>query len=459
MKRTFTAVSTLLALISAGVSAQTTTPTTTAPASACYVPGSGTVYRIKLADTPAQCSPGHVEFQLSTNAKPTNGPTGPAGGDLGGNYPNPVVVGIQSQPVANFTPQERQLMQFTSGFWQPASPGLATLPTNAAGAINFEVASGLVVHGPSGSFPIPASGAGTRLMWYSPRAAFRAGTVTSNYWDDANIGQASAALGTDVKASGESSIALGHAAWSTGASAFAAGEAPHATGSQSVALGTLASASGARSVAMGYTTSATTTDAVAIGNFASAGGIGSVVIGSHAAAFHPGAIVIGDGSTANTVGSAANNQLVVRAQQIWFGTNNSPTATAGRFLETSTGAYLSSGGVWTNVSDVDRKRAFRAVDGEEVLTKLAALPVSTWTYKSESEGVRHMGPTAQDFRAAFGLGDTEKAIATIDADGVSLAAVKALIQRTNELRAENQDLRAALSEIQRRLLEIETSRP
>ena len=46
------------------------------------------------------------------------------------------------------------------------------------------------------------------------------------------------------------------------------------------------------------------------------------------------------------------------------------------------------------------------------------MPIRTWRYKEEDAGVRHMGPTAQDFRAAFGLGDTDKAIAGIDAENV-----------------------------------------
>lgn len=460
MKHSLIAAGTMVALMGAGLPAQMTQSVTSSQQSACYVPGSGTVYRIKAASAPSQCSPGHVEFQLSTpNAKPINGPTGPAGGDLGGDYPNPIVVGIQGQPVSSLAPKEGQFMLYTSGYWQGISPGLQTLPTNTAGAIEFGAASGFVVKGGPGSFPIPASGAGMRMMWFAPRSAFRAGTVASDYWDDANIGQASAAFGTDVKASGANSMALGHNAWATGTSAVAAGEQPHATGNESVALGTSAAASGLRSVAIGYSTTATMENAVAIGNSSSATAIGSVAIGSHAGAFHNGSIVIADGSSANFVATAASNQFVVRAQGIWFGTGNSPTATAGRFIETSTGAYLTTTGVWTNVSDVNKKHDFMPVDGEQVLEKLAAMPVSTWRYNADTSNIRHMGPTAQDFRAAFGLGDTDKAIGTIDADGVSLAAIKALVQRTTELRAENAELRAELAEIQRRLTELQMSKP
>ena len=37
-----------------------------------------------------------------------------------------------------------------------------------------------------------------------------------------------------------------------------------------------------------------------------------------------------------------------------------------------------------------------------------------------------MGPMAQDFHGAFGLGDSDKTITNIDADGVALAAIQGL---------------------------------
>jgi hypothetical protein len=64
-----------------------------------------------------------------------------------------------------------------------------------------------------------------------------------------------------------------------------------------------------------------------------------------------------------------------------------------------------------------------------VLDRLATLPLYTWRYKTEVSGATHLGPTAQDFRAAFGLGDSERSITTIDADGVMLASLQALQQR------------------------------
>ena len=94
-------------------------------------------------------------------------------------------------------------------------------------------------------------------------------------------------------------------------------------------------------------------------------------------------------------------------------------------IGTWTGAYLSDGGTWTNNSDRDSKVQVAGVDASSILAKVASLPISTWRYKVEKDQI-HLGPMAQDFRAAFGLGMDEKHIATIDEDGVALAAIQAL---------------------------------
>jgi hypothetical protein len=81
------------------------------------------------------------------------------------------------------------------------------------------------------------------------------------------------------------------------------------------------------------------------------------------------------------------------------------------------------------VSDRNLKRDIVSVDTQKVLEAVSRMPVSTWSYKSDDPQVRHMGPMAQDFRAAFGLGDTDKAYNAIDAHGVAFAAIQALFER------------------------------
>jgi hypothetical protein len=84
-----------------------------------------------------------------------------------------------------------------------------------------------------------------------------------------------------------------------------------------------------------------------------------------------------------------------------------------------------------------------AVDGFGVLDKLAALPISTWNYRTDDPDVRHLGPMAQDFAAAFELGDDDKVISLIDANGVLMVSVQALYRRVQQLEQQIAELREA----------------
>ena len=75
-------------------------------------------------------------------------------------------------------------------------------------------------------------------------------------------------------------------------------------------------------------------------------------------------------------------------------------------------------GTFNPPSDVNVKTAFSDVDGLDVLQRVLSVPVWTWAYKMTRAAVRHIGPTAQDFRSAFDVGLDDKHIATVDADGV-----------------------------------------
>lgn len=107
------------------------------------------------------------------------------------------------------------------------------------------------------------------------------------------------------------------------------------------------------------------------------------------------------------------------------------------------------------VSDRNAKTDLRAIDPQDVLRKVAALDITTWRYKKDAEGVRHLGPMAQDFRAAFGLWDTDTMIFPLDATGVSMAAIQGLYQRLTAAEAENDDLRGRLARLEQRLAELE----
>ncbi len=196
------------------------------------------------------------------------------------------------------------------------------------------------------------------------------------------------------------------------------------------------------------------------GNQNVASGDGSLAAGSHANATHNGSFVWADTYTTTAAVSDRENQFKVRAwggsrfedgAGLWVDMNWSNP------IDTSTGGYLSWGGVWTNSSDRAAKDNFTTVDGNMILAQLAEIPVSSWNYKNESESIRHIGPVAQDFYAAFGLGDSDKTIGTIDADGISLAAIQALYSRSQDLESENSALRQELAGLETRLNVLEQS--
>ena len=142
------------------------------------------------------------------------------------------------------------------------------------------------------------------------------------------------------------------------------------------------------------------------------------------------------------------HQFIVRASGgVWLGAGSAVSIGPGHFIDTSTGAHLTDGGAWTNACDARLKDDFAPVDGAAVLEALARLPLASWRYKAEGPGIRHLGPTAQDFRAAFGLGADDRSITTVDAAGVALAAIQELERRTRQLEAlarEIQELRGRL---------------
>ncbi len=108
---------------------------------ACYVPSSGTVYRIKEANTPQECGSSskkgqqtqHIEFNWTDGAGADHGALAGLGDDDHAQYL--LADGVRSS---------------VNGFAVTSATGVGV---------------------------IPATGAGTRLMWYPKKAAFRAGAV------------------------------------------------------------------------------------------------------------------------------------------------------------------------------------------------------------------------------------------------------------------------------------------
>jgi hypothetical protein len=124
-------------------------------------------------------------------------------------------------------------------------------------------------------------------------------------------------------------------------------------------------------------------------------------------------------------------------------------------IHLASGAYVSAGGAWTNASDKNLKENFASVDDLTLLEKVNQLPISMWNYKAESGAVRHIGPTAQDFYATFGLGGSNTAIGTVDADGVALAAIQGLYQMVQEKEVHISQLEEQNSALEKRVAALE----
>lgn len=106
------------------------------------------------------------------------------------------------------------------------------------------------------------------------------------------------------------------------------------------------------------------------------------------------------------------------------------------------------------VSDRNQKKNLAPVDAAAILDKVSRLPISSWTYDKDPAEVRHLGPMAQDFRAAFGLGDDDRTYYAVDAQGVALAAIKALNEQVSAQSARIEKLERENEALARRLRDI-----
>ncbi|NHM06676.1 hypothetical protein G4D82_05545 [Flavobacterium sp. CYK-4] len=123
--------------------------------------------------------------------------------------------------------------------------------TADAGAVTIEGTDGLVVKGTYNSGALAPSGIGTRMVWNPRKAAFRAGRVGSNEWDDANIGFESVAFGNQTTASGSYSSAFGWSSEASGVDATAFGLGTKSTNAHTFAAGFITQANGFLSTAFG----------------------------------------------------------------------------------------------------------------------------------------------------------------------------------------------------------------
>jgi trimeric autotransporter adhesin len=159
---------------------------------------------------------------------------------------------------------------------------------------------------------------------------------------------------------------------------------------------------------------------IVVGGFANFATNHALAAGTQAKAIHTGAFVWGDTTVTEVASSNANSVTMCASGGYRLFSDG----------DLQSGVFLAPGaGSWTTVSDRNAKENFEPVDSRGVLDKVATLPLTKWKYKTQTGDVRHIGPMAQDFKAAFGVGETDIGITTIDADGVALAAIQGLNQK------------------------------
>ena len=112
---------------------------------------------------------------------------------------------------------------------------------------------------------------------------------------------------------------------------------------------------------------------------------------------------------------------------------------------------------FNTTSDRNAKEHFAQINPQEVLARVAGLPITQWNFKSDA--ARHIGPMAQDFYQTFHVGADDRHIATVDEDGVALAAIQGLNEKVEDgnqksadkiqkLETENADLKARLAKLE-----------
>jgi len=260
-------------------------------------------------------------------------------------------------------------------------------------------------------------------------------TVSGGLNNEANNSVSTVSGGQSNQASGYlSTVGGGILNKSKGTASFSVGSENLASGVGSLSMGYKNIASGGHSTAIGYKNTASASYTTALGNTVEAK--------------HLGAMVLGDGQTGLRESTFDNSLSAFFNGGYFFHTAGDITG--------STGVSINAGGgAWNTMSDKNKKENFKTVDKQEILDKLVAMPVDSWNYKTQNKNITHIGPYAQDFNKAYGLGDGKLSISTIDSNGIALVSVQALAERNKILNQKNKELEHKMNSLEARLSKIE----
>lgn len=180
------------------------------------------------------------------------------------------------------------LMPFTFYFLPYAysqSVGIGTTTPDTSATLHVDLQNsmgrGFLVSGQYNyQSTVPNLGAGSRMMFYPGKAAFRAGFIEGTEWNNANVGNYSIAMGYNTTASGPNSTALGYSSTASAYTSTAIGYATTASNSHAVAMGYATKATGTISTAMGMGTTSSSHYTTAMGSYTIASGYGSTAMGA-----------------------------------------------------------------------------------------------------------------------------------------------------------------------------------
>ncbi len=300
-------------------------------------------------------------------------------------WTNGVVVG---QYTNGLTPSinSGNLLVTGSTYLAAASGNVGIGTTNPRAKLEIGGGGSILAIGTYGSgWTEPNLGAGTRMMWYPRKAAFRAGHVDGVHWDNGNIGDystsfgltniasgiASFAIGFYTNASGEFSFASGEGTNAIGYGSFTTGSYSSAAGGVSVAMGSGSNASGDISVAMGGGTNASGMASVAMGEGGTASGAFSVAMGAYTTASGDSSVAIGEGGTASGSNSFSIGAQTTASGNYSTAMGNSTNANA--YNSVAIGRYNVGGG--TAGSWVATEPLFEVGIGASSVSKANALTI------------------------------------------------------------------------------------
>ena len=248
-----------------------------------------------------------------------------------------------------------------------AQTGNVGIGTNNPKARLHVADSGVVFTGPATVptttlFAPPASGAGTRLMWYPQKAAFRVGVVDNLSWDKDSIGRFSFASGSSNKAKGTSSTSMGDGTTASGFASTSMGDRTTASGTHSTSMGLNTKASGAGSTSMGESTTASGIGSTSMGVITTASGTRSTSMGNETTASGFASTSMGLNTTASGFASTSMGQGSVASEN--SSTSMGVSTTASGFASTSMGAFTTASG------DYSTSMGFRTTASGEVSTSM-----------------------------------------------------------------------------------------